>query len=152
MINDPKLATIEKALLKCALLSKPYYLRVKEKLDWGFYIPMHYRDFEAIGGYYHEVDTFEPVLAASVLSLDLVTRLQTFHDNSAQVGSLQDVDKLICVHHKHYCEVKIKEIDRELQVLKMRPGQEAQLSYREKMVERVNYSKALASAVKAMQS
>lgn len=151
LINDPKLATIEKALLKCALLSKPYYVRVKEKLAWGFHHPVHQRDFEAIGGYYQEADAFEPVLAASVLSLDLVTRLQAFHDASVHVGSLQDVDKLIHFHHKHFCEVKIKAIDQELQVLKLRPGDAAMLSYREKMVERIAVSKELAQAVKAMQ-
>lgn len=152
LINDPKLATIEKALLKCALLSKPYYVRVRDSLGWGFYHPSHQRDFEAIGGYYQDADSFDPVLAASTLSLDLVTRLQTFHDDNAHVGSIQDVDKLIRFQHKHFCEVKIKSIDQELQVLKMRPGDAAQLSYREKMVERVATSKELTLAVKAMQS
>jgi len=152
LINDPKLATIEKALLKCALLSKPYYVRVNDSLAWGFFHPAHQRDFEAIGNYYKEVDAFEPVLAASMLSLDLVTRLQKFHDDSAHVGSIQDVDKLIRFHHKHFCENKIKSIDQELQVLKMRPGDEAHLLYRQKMVERVACSKELALAVKAMQS
>lgn len=151
LIIDPKLATIEKALLKCALLSKPYYMRVREQLLWGFYDPLHHVYFEAIGSFYSEFDAFDPVSAASFLSLDIVTRLQSFNDDSAHVGSVSDVDKLIRFHHKHFCEVQIKAVDQELQALKLTPGDQAQIQYRKKMVERANLSKELALAVKTMQ-
>lgn len=152
LINDPKLVTIEKAVLKCALVSKIFFHRVEQRMYWGFFHASFERDFEAIRHYYGDNDVFDPVMAIETQALDLVERLKDVSVDSTQVTTVGDVDKLLGFHHKHFCEAKIKLIDLELQSLKLKPGQDAALVAREKMVARVALSKELAQAVRELQS
>lgn len=152
LINDPKLVTIEKAVLKCALVSKIFFHRVEQRMYWGFFHASFERDFEAIRHYYCDNDVFDPVMAIETQALDLVERLKDVSVDSTQVATVNDVDKLLGFHHKHFCEAKIKLIDLELQALKLKPGQDAALVAREKMVARVALSKELAQAVRELQS
>ncbi|MCK8058119.1 MULTISPECIES: DNA primase [unclassified Fusibacter] len=151
LINTSKLLTIEKAVLKSALMSKGYVQIIETQLQNGFYYEANADLFTEIKRYYSSFDAFEIMQAAEYFAIEQVKKLKEILFDVAFVGSSQDVEKLLKLHKKLYYEARIKEVDSFIQKLKMTPGDDANLKYREKLVERIKLQKELSQVTKLLQ-